>query len=732
MSKLNPLQSEAVFYTENPLLILAGAGSGKTRVLTHKIAHLIEEKGLSPYQILAVTFTNKAAFEMKTRVEDLLPGFRSNLTWITTFHSAGLKILRREAKDLGLNPDFSIYDDKDQQKVIQSSLEDLKINPKVLSPKSVSYTINQAKNQMISAQDFLSRDLDFLEEKIAEVYVDYEKKMQKNQAFDFGDLILKTTKYLEENSSLREKYQNQFQYILVDEYQDTNHAQYRMMKALVGEKQQVTVVGDDDQSIYKFRGAEIRNILDFQNDYPNAHLIKLEQNYRSTQNILDAAGAVVEKNQGRLGKKLWTDNDDGEKLTVFFGETERDEASFVTKEIKELINEYKYQEITLFYRTHAQSRVFEEEFNKRAIPYQIVGGLKFYDRQEIKDILAYLKVLVNPNDVVSLSRIINLPTRGIGKTSLLKLNDLANQTGKTWMEICGNFKYPNFDPELYAKTSMVLAGSIQKKLILFYTLVEKLNTKRAEISLVDFIQHLYQETGYLQMWQSQEGIEAESRIENLDEFINVIAEFEKNEENSSLEAFLDQASLTAGVDNMDSVNRVTMMTLHLAKGLEFPAVFMVGMEEGLFPHSRSLYSDEELEEERRLCYVGMTRAMKKLYLSCVKRRQLYKGNQFNLPSRFLDEIPDHLVDTIKSNYFEQKSTSEVTYDNEVRVDYSFDQSVSEDQSPYQKGRRVKHQTFGMGVIQSTENSSQGEKVTISFSNGQTKKLMVKYAGLEVF
>lgn len=727
LSKLNPKQREAVEHTEGPLLILAGAGSGKTRVLTYRMAYLMAEKGIDPFRLLAVTFTNKAAFEMKTRVEKLLGLSIARDIWVMTFHSACLRILRRHKEDLGYSSDFTIYDDYDQLQVINQCLDELGLNPKMFHPKAVSYRINQAKHNAVTAEDYPSDGLDFFEEKVAKIYPLYQQKLRLNQAMDFGDLILNVLVLFRQRPAVLTYYQERFSYIHVDEYQDTNRCQYELIKLLSQSHRNLCVVGDDDQSIYRFRGAEIRNILDFQKDYPEAHVVRLEQNYRSTRHILKAASSVVAKNRDRMGKTLWTENTEGEKLTLFQGLTEKDEASFVVGEIIKERAKRPYSEMVIFYRTHAQSRPFEDELRRNRIPYVIIGGMKFYERQEIKDILAYLKILVNPADALSLKRVINVPARGIGKTTFEKLEAEASSQKKSLWDVLTGLKTQGLAS---------LSGATVNKLLQFINLIQELSQKRKEIDLVDFMAHLYEATGYWKMLEEEQTIEAQGRMENLEEFVNVISEYARAVEAPTLEGFLDQASLASDADENTSEDKLPLMTLHLAKGLEFPVVFMVGLEEGLFPHSRSLDTREDIEEERRLCYVGMTRAQEKLTLSFVRERRLFGSNQYNLPSRFLEEIPEDLLDRRGMSYkaYAQEAEEE---DGGYTVDYSYDQSVSEvapsrrSLSPFRRGAKVRHPVFGVGTIRALEGEEEGAKLTIAFSNGQIKKILAKYANLEM-
>ncbi|MBI2339467.1 MAG: UvrD-helicase domain-containing protein, partial [Deltaproteobacteria bacterium] len=664
LSQLNPKQREAVLHTEGPLLVLAGAGSGKTRVLAYRMAWLLRKKNIRPWNLFAVTFTNKAAGEMKGRVEKLLGGVAQDI-WVSTFHSACLRILRRHAEALGYGRDFTIYDDRDQLTLITRCLEELNINPQRANPKAVAHRINQAKHNALLADDIKPAEVNPFETRVASVYGHYQQKLLANQAMDFGDLLLNVVLLFRKNPEILVQYQNQFAYVMVDEYQDTNRAQYELIRLLAGKHKNLCVVGDDDQSIYKFRGAEIKNILDFQKDYPEARVIRLEQNYRSTGFILKAASAVVANNRGRLGKTLWTENGAGERLTLFEGLTETDEAVFTADQIDALRGRYRLADMAVFYRTNAQSRPFEDELRRRDIPYAIIGGTKFYDRQEIRDMVAYVKLLVNPADSISLKRIINVPARGIGKTTVEKLEKIAGQQGSSLWDVIVGAGSPR-----PGEGTSPLQPSIISKLNPFITLIQTLKNDLQQMLLVDFMTHLYEKTGYWKMLQDEKTIEAEGRMENLEELVNVVEEYCQREESPTLEGFLDQAALVSDADDLNpEADRLPLMTFHLAKGLEFPVVFMVGMEEGLFPHSRSLDAEKDVEEERRLCYVGMTRAREKLFLSFVNYRRLFGSSQYAIPSRFLDEIPEDLLEKIS----QKKIAGSMEDEEESSIDYDFDQ-----------------------------------------------------------
>lgn len=651
---------------------------------------------------------------MKGRVEKLVGPEASRDMWVSTFHSAGLRILRRHAQALGYDQGFTIYDDSDQLKVIGRCLEELNLNPQTFNPKSIAYAINQAKNQ---GEKLGSNSVGIFEDQVVKVAALYHQKLKTNQAMDFGDLLLNVVILFKTHPEILEHYQRRFTHIHIDEYQDTNRCQYQLINLLAASHRNLCVVGDDDQSIYKFRGAEIRNILDFQKDYPEAQVIRLEQNYRSTGRILAAASKVIANNSARMGKTLWTENPKGEAIRLYEGLTEKEEAVFVVAQILKNRAAFKNDEMAIFYRTHAQSRPLEDELRRNGIPYLIIGGMKFYERMEIKDTLAYLKVLVNPDDSISLARIINVPGRGIGKTTMDKLEGLAGAKGcSLWQLVVG------------AIHELPLPQGTIRKLSEFTKLILDLREKKQSLPLLDFITHLFDATGYWKMLKSEGTIESESRMENLEEFSSVVAEYAGEAENPTLEGFLDHAQLATNLDEYDETQaRIPLMTLHLAKGLEFKAVFMVGMEEGLFPHSRSLETESEVEEERRLMYVGMTRAMQKLCLTFVNQRQIFGSVQYNIPSRFLGEIPGELLEKVGGT---KKVSSSVKQQMGYHIDYSYDQR-EESGGPYHRGLKVKHPVFGTGTVRACEPHEDGHKVTIAFANGQLKKILTKYADLVI-
>ncbi|HEX2925354.1 MAG TPA: DNA helicase PcrA [Ruminiclostridium sp.] len=636
LSGLNKQQKEAVLHNEGPLLILAGAGSGKTRVLTHRIAYLIEQHGIFPSNILAITFTNKAAREMRERISGLI-GDLSNDMWVGTFHSICIRILRRDIEKLGYDRSFVIYDTQDQQVVVKECLKELSINEKNFPPKSVLETIGKQKDELIDAEHFEKLYAsDFRLGKIAKIYRLYEKKLKSNNALDFDDIIMNTIKLFDQYPEVLDYYQRRFRYILVDEYQDTNTAQYMLVRKLSQAHENLCVVGDDDQSIYGWRGANIRNILDFEKDFKKCCTIKLEQNYRSTQNILDAANHVIGNNTGRKRKSLWTENKGGSKIVVCENDNEHEEALYAAREIQRIISDEdrKYKDFAVLYRINAQSRVLEEMFMREGIPYKIVGGQKFYDRKEIKDIIAYMRLVQNPGDNVSLKRIINVPKRGIGDTTVDTAEELAYQSGVSLFTIISN-----------AEECPSLKRAAQK-LGNFSLMINKFRTIKENMSVSELLDAVVEDSGILKEYEAENTVEAQSRIENIKELKSVALEFEKQSEDNSLEEFLAHISLVSDIDSLEEdQDYVVLMTMHSAKGLEFPVVFIPGMEEGVFPGYRAITEGpEQLEEERRLCYVGITRAREKLYMSNARFRTLFGNSSYNRPSRFLAEIPEELVE----------------------------------------------------------------------------------------
>ena len=736
---LNPPQKEAVLHGEGPLLILAGAGSGKTRVITHRIARLIHEQGVRPWNILAVTFTNKAAREMAERVQKLLHGGDAPL--IATFHSACGRILRKDIHHLGFDSSFAIYDDRDSERLLKDILKELNLDEKRFPPAAVGGRIDDWKNRGLFPEDIDSVSAgDIHSTTLLRIYAAYQERLKRCNALDFGDLLLQTVRLLERCPEVRRHCQERFQWLLVDEYQDTNPVQYRLIRLLAGERRNLCVVGDDDQSIYSWRGADIRNILEFEKDFPGVRVIRLEQNYRSTATILAAAGEVVKQNYGRKGKTLWTENPPGEPIRYERVESDREEARFVSREIARL----RYQgmpleEIAVFYRTNAQSRQVEEALVSEALPYHIVGGVRFYARMEVKDILAYLRVLDNPADEVSLKRIINVPARGIGHTTVDRIAELAAGRSITFHDALGD-----------ACRGTFLGTGPRGRLSAFTAMMERFVSLVGTIPLPDLARAVMEESGYLARLKESSDPEDADRLENLEQLLAAMEEFASANPDTGLAGFLEQVSLVSDLEQGDQGKpSVTLMTLHAAKGLEFRVVFMIGMEERLFPHIRALDDLDGMEEERRLCYVGMTRARERLYLLNARRRYLFGQEQSNLPSRFLKDIPKELVDDGGSqggSRFTPAGTSSgtavrnsspdgagghnlasvITVNHEIEL-------VPEPPDEYDGvyiGLKVRHGKFGVGTIRKIEGSGEGQKVIVWFSSVGPKKLMLRFAGLE--
>ena len=747
---LNPMQREAVAHIDGPLLIMAGAGSGKTKVLTCRIANLLAH-GVPPYSILAITFTNKAAAEMRERVDRMIGGLGKEV-WLSTFHSFCARFLRREIEAGEVyKKNFVIYDTSDSKTVIKACLKELNLDDKQFAPAKVQNAISNAKNLMLGPRAYARQADTFHAKKIAELFSLYDKKLRENNALDFDDLLLLAVDLLENNDELRKKYQQRFRYILIDEYQDTNGAQYRLTTLLAGGHHNLCVVGDADQSIYGWRGADISNILNFEKDFPEAKTIKLEQNYRSTKNILAAANAVIRNNENRKPKKLWTENAVGEKIALYQANDERDEARFVvdTVQKQKTLFSVDYGDIAVLYRTNAQSRVLEEAMMAAGIPYTMVGGLKFYDRMEIKDIIAYLHVLYNPFDAVSLLRIINVPKRGIGASTIAKLTEYAAMHEEALFDVLSS-------PE--ALEAMGFKTRTKNLLEVFAALLFDLMGKLAAMPLSSFIEALLDDTGYIKELEKQDTPEAQTRIENLREFVGVAREFEKTEEEPTLENFLNQIALVSDVDtaNMED-DRVTLMTLHSAKGLEFPVVFLVGMEEGIFPHARTLLEPSEIEEERRTCYVGITRAERKLYLSYARYRTLYgKGNVYP-PSRFLAEIPETYLEKAqafgRSAFLESRSMGRPQSAFEILQSLQRTTASSASPSPvpssprevrsaasaairpsmevaWRAGDKARHGKWGVGTVVSVKGEGEEVELKIAFPQIGIKGLMQKYAPIE--
>ncbi len=712
LNDLNPEQREAAQYFDGPLLILAGAGSGKTRVLTYRVALLVQELGVDPGSILAITFTNKAAEEMRGRVHRLV-GPRATGVWISTFHSACSRILRREAERLGYRRNFVIYDDDDQLRLVGRVMRDLNLDTKRYPPRMIRALIERAKNEMVDADSYLQRVEDDFTETVHAVYQAYQRQLMRNNAMDFDDLLLNTIAVLELYPEVLEHYRRRFSYINVDEYQDTNPAQYRLVRLLSEEHRNLCVVGDDDQGIYSWRGADLRNILDFERDYPDALVVRLERNYRSTRNILEAANHVVSRIAGRREKKLWTQREEGEPIRFFFAPEGGDEAAFVALEINRLMEEegYGHRDFAVFYRTNAQSRLFEEVLLRFGIPYKIVGGFKFYERKEVKDVIAYLKLLLNPDDAVSLRRVINEPKRGIGEATLAHLEAFARSQGiSLWGAVNVAGEVPN------------LGNSARKKLEGFADLVRGLAGDMETLSPPELLSAVMEKSGYLEALRQQETFEAEGRLENLNELHRALVEFHSVHPGEGLDAFLEKVSLVAEIDLYDEEEgAVTLMTLHNAKGLEFPVVFIVGMEDGVFPHLRCMDSPQSMEEERRLFYVGMTRAKDRLYLTAAATRSQYGERKYNPESRFIADIPTRCLLRLPTDL---ERTSFGGSPARFRVD-----EVGEPGLELRAGDRVAHDVFGEGMVLSVSHSRSGTEVAVNFSGVGEKLLLLKYASL---
>ena len=720
LTGLNKEQQQAVQHTEGPLLILAGAGSGKTKVLTVRIAHLLAQ-GVNPYEILAITFTNKAAKEMKSRVEGLV-GDVANRIWLSTFHSFCAKFLRFELDNfLGYNSNFTIYDTSDSQAVIKAALKALNLDDKYYPVGAMIAAISDAKNKLLFASDFRKQARDFYQQKVADVYEYYERELRKNNALDFDDLLLVAVKLLQSNEAVLDKYSKRFRYVMIDEYQDTNHAQYLLAKLLASHWKNIAVVGDADQSIYAWRGADIQNILDFEKDYPNCTSIKLEQNYRSTKIILDAANAVIENNEGRPKKNLWTDKTEGAKIQHFTAQSEHEEAAFIGDTIakKHDIHGVSYGDMAILYRTNAQSRVLEEALIKRALPYTMVGGTKFYDRKEIKDVLAYLRVLYNPFDDLSLLRIINVPKRSIGATTVAKLQDYARANGTSlFMTLT----------QLHLVDS--IKGKTKEKLEEFGILIFTLVAEMEDRTVLDILESILDRTGYLAQLEESTDPQDQARAENIGELLSVAKDFQDTNPTGTVEDFLEQVALVNDVDSFEQEeSKVTLMTLHAAKGLEFPIVFLGGLEEGLFPHSRTLMNPEEIEEERRLAYVGITRAEKELYISNATTRTVFGRTSSYLPSRFIDEIPEELVDGLRAKRkvpddikrhvpqhmsVTSRPVTKPIVRNEVIADWKI-------------GDTAIHSKWGNGKVINVAGEGAGMKLTIEFPTQGVRVVMAKFA-----
>ena len=759
---LNDKQKEAVLATEGPCLVIAGAGSGKTKVLTHKIAYLMTEKNIKPWNILAITFTNKAANEMKERVEKLV-GEAAKDMWIGTFHSICVRILRKYIDRLGFDHSFLIFDTSDQRTLIKECMKTLKIDDKMFTDRSIASEISNGKNEMLEPKAYQTKYAgDYRREIIGRIYELYQQRLKENNAIDFDDIINFAIKILENNIDVLDYYSDKFKYVLVDEYQDTNKAQFMLITLLASKHGNITVVGDNDQGIYSFRGADITNILNFEKDFPGTKIVKLEQNYRCTGNILKAANAVIKHNENKYEKKLWTENEEGHLPVIHKADDEYDEGRFIVEEINHLKREeyFKYSDFTVLYRMNSQSRAIEEILRREGIPYKIIGGVKFYERKEIKDIISYLRLIYNLSDNISLKRIINEPKRGIGKTSIDNIQEISENTGLSMFDI---IKHANE----YG------LNRVQANAQEFVNVIEELKSKLGELKISELIKETLNKTGYMKALELENTTEAESRIENLEEFLTVAIEFEEEEADNSLGDFLEGITLSSDIDGMEETeDSVTLMTLHSAKGLEFPVVFLVGLEEGIFPGNKSIGEPKELEEERRLFYVGITRAKQYLYLTCSKKRTIFGSTSYNAVSRFVNEIPDDLLDGINefnksdSNEFED-SPYKWEYGTSSKVkSYKIDDSFKQDGfgvaakginnsfqfrtaesflntlnskkdnnmfdiSKYKEGQRVYHKKFGEGIINKIEEEGEDYKLDISFDKAGHKRLMAKFANLEV-
>ena len=763
LKELNPRQKEAVEATEGPCLVIAGAGSGKTKVLTYKISYLMKQKGIKPWNILAITFTNKAANEMKERVEKLASDAINDI-WLGTFHSICVKILRKFIDRIGFDTSFVIFDTSDQKTIVKNCMKELNIDTKLFTEKSILSEISNAKNDMLTPQKYEERaNGDYRKEITSKVYYLYQKKLRENNAIDFDDIINYTINILTDNPDVLDYYTSKFRYILVDEYQDTNKSQFMLVSLLASKYGNITVVGDSDQSIYRFRGADITNILNFEKDFPGAKIVKLEQNYRCTGNILKAANAVIKHNGNKYEKVLWTENEDGNLPFVYCGEDEYDEGNFMVQEINHLKREeyYKYSDFVVLYRMNSQSRAIEDVLRREDIPYKIVGGLKFYERKEIKDIVAYLRLISNTSDNLSLERIINEPKRGVGKTSLENIEKISTQNGISMYQVIK--EADKYIPRIYQNTRE------------FINVIEELKT--LDLSVSELIKQTLNKTGYTQSLKNENTIEAETRIQNLEEFLTVAMEFEKESAENSLPEFLESISLSSDTDNLeDTDNMITLMTLHSAKGLEYPTVFLVGMEDGVFPGHKSIDNPDDIEEERRLFYVGITRAKQHLYLTFARKRTIFGSTSYNPPSRFLKEIPAELLEGYEeafakkedenefedskyswsygnkfSNYENNYNSKVVSYkasaenlnENIEKPNFQFrtaesflnnikkKNNTTVDLSQYKIGQKVFHKRFGEGTITNLEKEEDDIKVDIQFDKFGHKRLMAKFAGLEI-
>ncbi|MBO1305476.1 DNA helicase PcrA [Enterococcus sp. 669A] len=739
LAGLNPKQKEAVLHTEGPLLIMAGAGSGKTRVLTHRIAYIIEEKEVNPWNILAITFTNKAAREMKERVNKIL-GQGGEDVWVSTFHSMCVRILRRDVDKIGYDRNFTILDGSDQLTLMKRILKDLNIDPKKYDPRSILGAISNAKNELVTPEQYSQTQGSFFEEIVARCYDAYQRALRNNQSMDFDDLIMNAIRLFQDEPDVLTYYQHKFRYLHVDEYQDTNHAQYTLVNMLAARFRNLCVVGDADQSIYGWRGADMQNILDFEKDYPDASVILLEQNYRSTKKILEAANQVIQNNSNRRKKDLWTDNKDGEKITYYRADSERDEAQFVVSRIKAEVrsSQHTYNDFAVLYRTNAQSRTIEDTLVKSNIPYTMVGGHKFYDRKEIKDIIAYLNVINNPRDGVSFERIINTPKRGIGAASVEKLRAFAQMHDWSMLEAAQNVELAN------------ISGKAGRTIAEFGVMMSQFQEMVVYLPVTELVDQVLERSGYLEDLKNQKTLEAESRLENLEEFRTVTQEFDKRDAEQDdeeaeapedkLAIFLNDLALVSDLDDyQEDTAQVTLMTLHAAKGLEFPIVFLIGMEENLFPLSRSLMEESDLEEERRLAYVGITRAEETLYLTNAFSRTLYGKTQYNQPSRFVAEIDDALVNpegmqpqkAAASNPFSKaRPLTEAKYQHATREPVSSKTASGGEKESWNPGDKVKHKKWGTGTVVKVSGNANDVELDIAFPQQGVKRLLAAFAPIE--
>ncbi len=737
LANMNPRQKEAVMHTEGPLLLMAGAGSGKTRVLTHRIAYLIEEKNVNPWNILAITFTNKAAREMKERVNQLL-GSGGEDVWGSTFHSMCVRILRRDVDQIGYSRNFTIIDTSEQNTLMKRVLKELNIDPKKYAPRSILGAISNAKNELLTPADYENQQGSLFEQIVGRCYALYQKELRNNQCMDFDDLIMNTIRLFKENEDALQFYQRKFHYIHVDEYQDTNHAQYTLVNLLADRFKNLCVVGDADQSIYGWRGANMQNILDFEKDYPDAAVILLEQNYRSTQTILNAANQVIQNNRNRPDKNLWTENRAGEKITYYRGDSERDEARFIVSEMQKQIADKgrKFGDFAVLYRTNAQSRVIEEMLLKANVPYTMVGGRKFYDRKEIRDILAYLSAIANPSDSLSLERIINVPKRGIGATSVEKLREFASLHEWSLLEAAMNVDLAN------------ISGKAGKELGSFGMMMDQFAQMIPYLSVTELTKEILDKTGYKQDLINQNNLESQSRLENLEEFLTVTQEFDKrfeaqNEDDADapeekLTVFLNDLALLSDVDSYEEESsQVTLMTLHAAKGLEFPVVFLIGLEENIFPLSRALMEESELEEERRLAYVGITRAEEELFLTNAFSRTLYGRTQYNRPSRFVEEIEQDLLQSLGERTQPkgaaasfQPKVFKPTYTQPRQSTVSSRPTTTAAGNQWQVGEKVNHKKWGVGTIVRTTGAAQDLELDVAFPQQGVKRLLAAFAPIE--